>query len=164
MTVGVAYRVPGQGAVLVSDGRVTQDGHINTDSARKYVKCGSTVVLVAGEIGPVWRRLQEKPPRNMKAFLAMVDEAPDTCDWVAYDRRSDRLWLGGLRLSQAYVTLGSGDALALGALDAIPPARTLIAAEQAALRAVQITCRRRGDCGGRIRIVTVPRTGDVRVR
>lgn len=164
MTVGVAYRVPGQGAVLVSDGLITHDGAIISNMARKHVLCGSTVVLVAGEIGQLWRELQERPPRSFAAFLTAVASSSDDTDWLAYDRRSDRLWLGNARLSQAFATLGSGDSVALGALDAMPVARSLEMAEQTALRAVRITCQRRADCGGRIRTVVVPRRGVVSVK
>lgn len=164
MTVGIAYRVPGVGAVLVSDGRITHDGHIVSDTERKYVLCGSTVVLVSGDIGQLWRELQQKPPRSFSAFLAAAAASEDDTDWLAYDRRSDRLWLGDVRLSQAFATLGTGDSVALGALDAMPVARSLAVAEQAATRAVRITCRRRADCGGRIRTVVVPRRGNVSIR
>lgn len=163
MTVGVAYRVPGLGAVLVSDGRITHEAEIVSESERKYVICGSTACLVSGTVGHEWRKLQDHPPRSFKAFREALAELEDENDWLAYDRRSDRLWSGGLRLTQAFATLGSGASLALGALEALPVAKSLVDAEQRALAAVRVACRRHSECGGRLRVLVVPRRGAIRV-
>lgn len=156
--------MPGQGAVMVCDGRVTHTGHIVTDIERKFVRCGSTTVLVAGEIGPTWRGLQMNPPKKFAEFLNTVDCSDDDCDWLAYDRRTDSLWVGNNKIGHVFAALGSGDALALGALEAMPLAKTLSEAESAAQRAVKITCKRHSECGGRIRTIVVPRKGQVVVR
>src|ERR1700748_26490 len=164
MSVCVAYRVPGEGAVLVSDGRVTHDGELVSDHERKFVICGSTVCLVAGDIGPSWRALQEKPPKNFDAFREILDNGKDDTDWVAYDRRSDRLWLGEARVVTPFTTLGCGGSVALGALEVLPRALTLDAAEKNALKAVKAACRRNVNCGGKIRTVIVPRKGPLIIR
>lgn len=165
MTVGVGYRVPGLGAVLCSDGRVTHDDLIVSDSTKKYIVCGSTVVLIAGTVGQVWRQLQERPPRSFAAFREALAAHADEQDWLAYDRRSDRLWSGELQLSAPFGALGTGSSIALGALEALPLAKTLEAAERAALSAVRIACRRQASCGGRIRTVIVPgKRGTIVVR
>lgn len=164
MTVGVAYRVPGVGAVLVSDGRITHDGELVSDNARKYVLCGATAVIVSGEIGQAWRRLQEKPPRSFAALRTAIVESKEDNDWLAYNRSNDQLWLGEVRISGPFATLGSGASLALGALEVLPLARTLVDAEQVAQRAVRAACARHVECGGKIRTVIVPRKGDVTIR
>lgn len=159
MTVGVAYRVPPHGAVLVADGRVTHSGYVVASDTRKLVSCGATFVIVAGEVGATWRRLQETPPRSFAAFRRAMDGTKEETDWLAYDRTNDRLWSGDVRLSGLFAAVGSGDALALGALEALPLARTLEDATAAARRAVQIACKHNVECGGRIRILIVPRRG-----
>lgn len=164
MTVGVAYRVPGLGAVLISDGRVTHDSEIVTDSERKYVICGATACLVSGTVGQVWRQLQDRPPKSFAAFRAELAGSSDDTDWLAYDRRSDQLWSGDVRLGHAFATLGSGGSLALGALEALPVARTLEDAEKRASEAVRVACKRNVTCGGRLRVLVVPRRGAIVVR
>lgn len=164
MTVGVAYRVPGLGAVLVSDGRVTESGALVSDSERKYIVCGATAVLVAGVVGQVWRQLQEKPPRNFGAFRETVSGLEDETDWIAYDRRSDQLWLGDARLHRLFGTLGTGAGIALGALDVLPAPKTLEDAERAAIRAVAAAVRHNVLCGGRVRVLRVPRRGPITAR
>jgi len=161
MTVGVAYRVPGLGAVLVSDGRITHSDEIVSDHARKFVVCGSTAAVLAGTVGALWRQLQEKPPRSFAALRAAVAADPDETDWLAYDRRSDRLWAGEVRLVQPFAAIGSGASLALGALEALPLARSMPEAERHALTAVRAACRRNVTCGGKLRVLRVPRKGAV---
>lgn len=164
MTVAVAYRVPGEGAVLISDGRVTHDGSLVSDHEKKYVVCGTTVCLVSGDIGPSWRSLQEKPPKNFDAFRAILDDSKDDTDWVAYDRRSDRLWVGETRLVTPFATLGCGGSVALGALEVLPRALTLEAAEKAGMKAIKAACKWHVACGGKIRVVVVPRKGALLVK
>lgn len=162
VTIGVAYRVPGVGAVLAIDGRVTHDGEILTDSERKYIICGRTPVLISGVVGKVWRSLQEHPPRSFDAFLDAVDE--EETDWLAYDRRSDRLWLGAVRVAAPFAAVGTGDSLAIGALEALPIAKSLAAAQATVARVLRIVCRRHSECGGRARVLVVPRRGAIAVR
>lgn len=164
MTVGVAYRVPGKGAVLVSDGRVTHGTEIVSDHERKYVVCGATACLVAGDVGSVWRDLQEKGPRNFKAFRRALEQSDDETEWLAYDRYSDRLWSGHVRLVQPFATLGAGSSVALGALEALPVAKDMVAAEKAAVIAVRAACRWNVTCGGRVRVLVVPRRGEPMIR
>lgn len=156
MTVAAGYRVPSVGAVLVADGRVTHDGEIISDSETKLVVCGATVVAVAGTIGPCWRKLQAQPPKSYAAFLKAVDEFEEAdVDWLAYDRSTGRLWLGDVRITSPFATLGSGSSLALGALEALPIAKSLLEAEKAAVKAVQVACRRNATCGGKVRVAVV---------
>lgn len=157
MTVGVIYRVPA-GAVLVSDGRVTHIGEIVSDVERKNFLCGDMAIIVSGEIGQFWRRMQEKPPKTWRAFRAAFDASEDDSDWVAYDRRGGRLWLGDVRIASPYIAVGCGSSTALGALDVLTPARSLAEAEVAARRAVRAACGRHTECGGKVRTLVVPRT------
>lgn len=156
--------MPSKGAILISDGRVTFDGEIVSEHERKFVIAGTTACIVSGEIGQIWRQLQEKPPRSFAAFRATLATSEDDTDWLAYDRRSDRLWSGDVRLVQPFAALGSGSSLALGALEAQPVAKTLAEAEKAALRAVKVACRRHALCGGRIRVLLVPKRGPMVLR
>ena len=160
MTVGIAYRVPELGAVLVSDGRISRDGcGALTNDARKFAVCGPIGVLVAGEIGAFWRQLQESPPRSFAGFRKAVDATKEDTEWLAYDRSSGRLWLGDVRVAGLFTAIGSGDTLALGALEALPLARTLEDAERAGRRAVQIACKYCFECGGKVRALIMPRKG-----
>lgn len=169
MTVGVAYRIPSVGAVLVSDGRVTHSGGLVSDSEKKYVVCGTTVCLVSGVVGPMWRKLQEKPPRSFAAFRdalfenEKLEEHEDRTAWLAYDRHRDQLWSGEIRCATAFATLGSGGDLARGALEALPAAKTLEDAKARAVTAVKIACKCNVECGGRLRILVVPRRGPIQV-
>ena len=155
MTVGVAYRIPGVGAVMVSDGRVTHDGVICTDSARKYVQCGPVVVLLSGTVDDTWRQLQDKAPRTFSALRTILADG-DKFDWLAYDPRTDRLHAGGVHVVSAFSAIGSGSSLAIGALEVLPVPKTLEEAEAIATRAVRAACRHHIECGGRIRSVIVP--------
>jgi hypothetical protein len=149
---------------MVCDGRVTHADEIVSDVERKFVVCGATACLVSGTVGQVWRKLQERPPRSFAAFRTTLADSSDETDWLAYDRRSDRLWCGDVRLGQPFAALGSGSSLALGALEALPVARTMDAAEKTAIGAVRVACRRNVTCGGRIRVLIVPRRGAIVVR
>lgn len=156
MTVGVVYRVSG-GAVLVSDGRVTHGGEVVSDTAQKCFLCGPVGVIVAGEIGPLWRRLQERPPRTFKAFREAVDAESLSVEWLAYDPRSRSIWLSDVRISAQFAALGSGSSLALGALEVLPAPTSLVEAKRTAEKAVRAACRRHTECGGKIRSLMVPK-------
>ncbi len=159
MTVGVAYRVPGVGAVLVSDGRITNEGTIESDSERKLFECGPIAVIVAGDIGPFWRRMQAQPPKTFRSFMAAWDASEDDSDYLAYDRRSGHMWVSDVRIPSLFAAVGSGSHFALGALEAMPAAKTLEEAEAQATRAVRVAIKRHALCGGRVRVLTVRRRG-----
>lgn len=164
MTVGVAVRVPGAGAVLVCDGRVVRGGEIESDSEKKFVICGPTIVLVAGTVGLLWRKLQEKPPKNFKTFRNEVAEHGDETDWLAYDKTNGRLWSGDVQVPGAFATLGSGGSLAMGALEVLPLPKNLEEARLMATKAIRIACKRHTECGGRLRTIIVANRKPIEVR
>lgn len=171
MTVGVVVRVPGQGAVLVSDGRYTYGDEVCSDSHKKWFELGSAVGVWAGSAGGMWADLENKPPRNwaeLRERLAAPARGREY-DVMVYDRAKDRVihtdHEGDVVLPGNYGAVGSGGPFALGVLDAAKPPATLEAALKLAQRAVKIACKRNVFCGGRIRSVIVRgRRGSAEVR
>lgn len=161
MTVGIIYRVPGLGAVLGCDGRVSGNfGEILTDTDQKYLVGGSVIACCAGNLGGAWDPLIDDPPRtwaDLRKRVARPLEAEWEYTLLAYCRRTDSLWLtdqdsATLRLG-VYGAIGCGADLALGVLDASKPPRTLEAAEKLVRRAIAVACKRNSACGGRVRTV-----------
>jgi ATP-dependent protease HslVU (ClpYQ) peptidase subunit len=165
LTVCLGYRIPGEGAILACDGRVTDSGSfaILSDAEKKYALCGSVTVLMAGTMGKMWMQLQTNPPKSYKALRAAIDSHGDAdTEWLAYDKRADRLFVGDVMSSRNIAGIGAGSSFGLGALEALPLAKTLTEAHKAVSTAIAIACRRNASCGGRIRILTVPRKGAVK--
>lgn len=165
MTIGLAYRVPGVGAVLACDGRIVdaETNAIISDNEKKYVICGSVTVLVAGNFGKLWARIQTSPPKSYSTLRAAIDEnMEDDTEWLMYSRTEDRLYLGDLVIPRPIAGIGAGSPFGLGALEALPLAKTLDAAYKNVHAAMTIACRRNASCGGRVRILTVPRKGAIK--
>lgn len=173
MTVGVAYRVPGHGAVLCCDGRICDPdtGAVHTERAEKWMVGGSVVAMYAGEIGWAWLGLRDNPPKTWRELCERLEELRDReLDYsiLAYDRTKDRLVhtdsADGAALPGLYGAVGCGGSVALGALDASPAPTSLTAAAKLVARAVRIACRRNAMCGGRVRTLVIPgRRGAVTV-
>lgn len=165
MTVALAYRIPGAGAVMACDGRVTDanDSSILSDTERKYAICGPVTIMLAGSLGKLFVKLQdENPPKTFPALRALISEhSTDETEWMAYDKKSDRLYLGDVLMGRPIAGIGCGSAYGLGALEALPLARTLQDAHKAVSTAMAIACRRNAACGGKIRILTIPRKGSI---
>jgi hypothetical protein len=161
MTVCSAYRVPGLGAVMVCDGRVS-DGNstILTDTSEKWLVAGSAVASYAGAIGGKWLDLRDNPPKDWTALWAALIDHDATAhgldyEILAYDRKRDRLLRtdhqGSALTVGLYSAIGAGGDIALGVLDALPAPRTLEGAVKLCQRAVRAAIRRNASCGGRIR-------------
>lgn len=165
MTICLSYRVPGEGAILACDGRIL-DAETNTimsDADKKYVVCGATVVMMAGNFGKLFHEITTSPPKSFAGVRAAIDDnMNDDAEWLAYDKRSDRLYLNDLVLGRPIAGIGAGSPFGLGALEALPLAKTLEAAYKAVSIAMVIACRRNASCGGRIRILTVPKRGPIK--
>jgi len=166
VTVCLGYRIPGVGAVLACDGRIT-DGSSNdilSDNEKKYAICGNMVVLVAGTFGKLWNKIQTSPPKSFTALrMAINDHMGDDSEWLVYSKSEDRLYLGDMLVSRPIAGIGCGSAFGLGALEALPLAKTLEAAQQAVSTAMAIACRRNASCGGRIRLITIPKKGQIKI-
>lgn len=161
MTVGVIVRVPGQGAVLVSDGRYTCGDQVCSDSHKKWFELGSVVGVWAGSPGGLWVDLESRPPRNwaeLRERLAAPARGREV-DVMVYDRAKDRVihtdHEGDVVLPGNYGAVGCGAPFALGVLDGAKAPTSLEAAAKLATRAVKIACKRNVFCGGRIRTVIV---------
>jgi len=165
MTVGIAIRVPGAGAVLACDSRISGDGgHIFTDLEEKWLVAGTATAVYAGCVGGMWHKLRDAPPRNWTDLRAAI-ECPDAAsrgldyELLVYDRTQDRiLWTGQhgeATVVRTHAACGAGGAYAYGVLDAAKPPTTLDAAVALARRTIKIVCRRNMTCGGRIRILVV---------
>lgn len=171
MTVGIVYRVPGQGAVLGCDSRTCSgDGEIFSDQDEKWAQFGSVVACCAGEVGGLWLDVVASPPAGWAGFRKAftdpsADEQERSFELLAYDRRGDVLWhtdhRGEALKRGLFAAIGCGGPLAQGALDASAPPKTLDAAERLVRRALKIACRRHSSCGGRLRTVVIPRRGAI---
>ena len=176
MTVCAVIRVPGQGAVLVSDGRYSgpESGEIFSDTFKKWCVFGSVAAVFAGHVGGLMLDLEEKPPRNWAELRERIKdlEASDQdreYDVLLYDRTKDRIIhsgnAGDAALPGNHGVIGCGGSIALGVLDAAKAPTTLEAAAKLAFKAVKIACKRNVFCGGRIRTVIVRgRKGSAEVR
>lgn len=168
MTVGIIYRVPGHGAVIGCDSRLTDEsGAISSDHWEKWGIFGSVIACYAGTIGGLWQDLRDKPTKNWPEFRKAITDLDATqahdrdYEVLVYDRRKDIIWHTGHQGDAVrhggYAAIGAGGGIALGALDVSSPAKSLDSAERLVRRAVKISCRRHSSCGGRIKTVVVPR-------
>jgi len=157
--------VPGEGAILACDGRIldAETNEIRIDGDKKYIVCGSTVVMIAGNFGKLFHRIATSPPKSFAGVRAAIDDhVDDDSEWLAYDKRSDRLYLNDIVLGRPIAGIGAGSPFGLGALEALPLAKSLDAAFRAVSVAMIIACRRNASCGGRIRMLTVPKRGPIK--
>lgn len=163
MTVIVAVRLPGEGAVLAADGRVTQGTEIITDVCEKLSVCGSAILGASGQDGCLLPVLEQA--KNWQDVVrAGVDFASKwtSLNWnvVGYDRKADQLWYFDWDGSQIpvpgmFAAIGCGGTYALGYMDARPKPRSLEDAAVLARAAVKATCKRDALCGGRVRLILV---------
>lgn len=158
-TVLACYRVPGEGAVIACDSRVTMSTGVVSDTCDKWLVCGSVVLAVYGMDGGLPQAL--KPAKNWAEVMKRGTEYSKgtPLDWgvLAYDRRVDRVMLGEhlggqYQVSNVYCT-GAGGDYAQGWLDSQPRAKSLNAAAKLCRTALKAVFRRDVSCGGRIRIL-----------
>lgn len=166
MTICLAYRIPGEGAILACEGRIV-DPDTNTiisDADKKYLECGSVVAMIAGNFGKAFHKIASSGPKSFSSLRAAIDEnMDDDTEWLAYDKRTDRLYFNDIVLGRPIAGIGAGAPIGLGALEALPLAKTMDAAYKAVSIAMTIACRRNASCGGRIRILRVPKRGLVKI-
>ena len=166
MTICLGYRCS-EGAVMACDGRILDgdSNHILSDGDKKFVICGSTVAMVAGNFGKLFHRIAANPPKSFAALRAAITEnVSDDTEWLAYDKRADRLYLNDIVISRPIAGIGAGAPYGLGALEALPLAKSMDAAYRYISTAMAIACRRNASCGGRVRILMIPRKGSLQVR
>lgn len=157
MTCIVAYRVPGEGAVLSCDSRVTDESAIVTDTCDKWLICGNVLLGISGHDGGLMPTIA--PARSWADVVRLSAEYSRgrELEWeiLAYDRRADRLMSLDHHGTQLVLgnaaAAGHGAAYALGALDVLPRARSLDKAAALATKAVRVAIRRDTSCGGRVR-------------
>lgn len=170
MTVCVAVRVPGDGAVVGCDSRVSDSdtGYIFTDQDTKWLQTGSAIVLGAGCFGDLWQSLRASPPRSWsELYPKLVDKnAADNerdAEYLIYDRRKDRLLrcdsVGDVLVLGLSGAVGCGATLALGVIESAKTPESLDEAATLVQKALKLTCRKNAFCGGRIRTIVVPRKG-----
>ncbi len=163
MTVGIAVRVPGEGAVLVADGRVTDGGmRILTDYCDKTAVLGSCIALVAGSDG---RALADMLEAGVKSYAGVVEycrgrqEEDPTWQLIVWDRPTQRLMRIDSSLSEIEMGnsafIGCGGDNAQGTLAAWPRPKSLEEAAKQARRAAKLACAANAACGGRIRTIIV---------
>jgi ATP-dependent protease HslVU (ClpYQ) peptidase subunit len=163
MTVGIVIRVPGHGAVIGSDSRVTSGHDKVTDDCVKHIICGSVVVTVAGQDGALFELLRSaKTWRSVMERGATYNTLKPSQEWalLGYDRKTNRCLSFDSDLCQLDVgnlyAHGSGASYAMGAAAVCPRPRDLAAARRTVRRACAAAVRFNLGCGGKIRTVTIP--------
>lgn len=164
MTVAVAIRVPGKGAVLAADSRaIGHDGHIWSDDLRKIVRFPGVTVAVAGDLSvlTLLKRHDIQTCGDVRAFIEEVHNGDLDFTLLCYDRVRDRLWVmedtGGELEFSRHAVVGSGRPFAAGALQGYPSPKNLPDAVKIAKKAAAAACALHVECGGKIRSVTSER-------
>jgi hypothetical protein len=162
MTIGVVVRVPGLGAVVGCDSRITDSdtGAILSDIEEKWNVFGTCVCVYAGSVGGLWSRTIESNPRTWgdvrKGLIAPLAEDL-SFEYLAYDRTRDTLWYadhtGAAFRKGSNGVIGSGGPYAQGVLDASTPPKTLEMAERLVKRAINCAIKRQSSCGGRVKLL-----------
>lgn len=170
MTVLAVYRIPGEGAVLACDSRVTSSSGIVTDYCEKWLVCGSVMLAVYGTDGGLPQALEGA--KNWAEVMKRGCEFTQgkQLDWgiLAYDRKSDRVMLGDFLGGEYQVSnvhaVGAGGDYAQGWLDGQRKAKNLNEATKLCRAALKATFRRDVTCGGRIRtLIAEGRRGPVKL-
>lgn len=161
MTCIAVYRIPGEGAALACDSRLTGgEDEVITDNCKKWLVCGPVLVGFSGRDGGLIQALE--PARSWADVVKLADEytkGRESLDWdiLAYDRRSDRvlkLDSDGCQVSLANVAAtGSGGVYALGYIDASQRPATLDEAAKLLARAVRAAGNRHTACGGKAHVL-----------
>lgn len=163
MTCIIAARVPGRGAVIACDSRVTAGTEIVTDACDKWLVCGTVALAISGRDGGLVHALRgaKNLPELMKA-AAEYSSAHTEQNWllVAYDRTKDQLLQldsdGALMpCERRFVAGGSGGSYALGWIEAQRTPKTLATAASVSRDAVRAAMKRDCACGGRVRVLTI---------
>jgi 20S proteasome alpha/beta subunit len=155
MTIIVAIRVPGQGAVLACDSRVSIGDEIASDS---YVKCRAGAEVLYAACGTERGMLEQFEAHT---WPEVYDQALslELQDWslLAADKSGVYfLHHGGFRLRHPFkYATGSGAPFALGYMDACRPAKSVADAVHIAKGAVKCAIARDSGCGGKIRVITL---------
>lgn len=162
MTVCCAIVVPGQGAVLGCDSRVSNvaTADILSDACEKFIVAGSVTALISGDIGLLDHIVAA---RNIEGLRMLAAEYSDgrglSWDLLTYCRKSERLvYLDQAGVAQPlgeFYATGSGAGYALGCLSSSPRPKDLIQAQKLVRKAVRIAIKHNAACGGRIRVLTV---------
>ena len=157
MTVLVAVRVPGKGAVIMADSQGTApDGRLY--EVDKIVKGKYVVAAACGALATVsaLRHSGIKAWNDIRQFALDHGENHDF-KLVCYDRQCDQLWTidnnGAETTHSHWAAEGSGSAFAAGLLEDASPSKSLKEAMSLARRATTVACRLHVECGGEIRWV-----------
>lgn len=154
MTTVVAIRVPTHGAVMVADGKISDDsGRIWSTTARKLLQLNAATVGVAGNLVVLdeLKRAQPHTATEVKEFLR--DSAfVSPYELVCYDRINDLLWSfdqNGMYVEYPFwVAIGIGGQIASGALMMSSPPTGLDDAVVLGRQAVKASAALNGFCGG----------------
>lgn len=157
MTVICAVRVPGKGAVIMSDSQGTApDGRLY--EVEKIIRFPGVVVAACGALATV-SALRHYKAKAYADILTFVIEHGENHDFklICYDRVKDKLWTidsnGSETTHSHWAAEGSGSAFAAGLLDDAPTSKTLKEAVSLARRAAAVACRLHVECGGPLRWV-----------
>lgn len=149
--------------VFAVDSRITLEGAIVSDDAKKYVRTRKQVAVFAGD----WADCQAA-----MSALKTPDKPIKAKNWesLAYDRAIDRLSSisgdGCADPVKQFECIGSGADAAWGFLAAaLTPAvlRDTLQVKHVARAALRAACKRHSSCGGRLRVLVIPRKTTTRV-
>jgi hypothetical protein len=154
MTVVVAIKVSGQGAVLVADGKVSDDtGRIWSTTSKKIVQLTAATVGVAGNL-VLLDELKRAAPHTADGVKEFVRENAFMTPYelVCYDQIYERLWTldeDGMYIEYPHwVAVGIGGPIASGAMMMARPPTTLSDALMLGRQAVKASAALNGFCGG----------------
>ncbi len=157
MCVGVL--VPGKGAVIGTDGRLSEGDRIITDSFSKVRRFGDAIVSFCGVPALDWAKGAKSwagvvlKARNHHADIGLEH---GVWELFGYDEKTQRLLatdtLNEVDVGNRYAT-GSGGMFALGALEVLPVPESLDEAAKHVRAAIRVAIARSMSCGGQIRIL-----------
>ena len=163
MTCLVGYRIPGVGAAIACESRLSAGTVIASDECKKWLVCGSVVLAVSGTDGGLLPALSKARCRTW----AQVEEAaeeysrPRGLSWemIAYDQRLDLMVVcdssGCVQATDCYAS-GSGGSYAWGWFESRPRPETLPDVARTLRASVRAAIRRDSGCGGRVWSVRAP--------
>lgn len=152
MTAIVGVWVRGKGAVIASDGRLSDtEGTIHSDREIKVVRCSWGLLAVSGDI-------QALPSLARARTMQDAYELPVPgleYNAIAYDGSGLYSWdhtRSVIRVRE-HCAEGCGGSIALGALEVGDKVRSLASAAVKARLAVKAAIRRNVGCGGKVRVL-----------
>lgn len=160
MTSIVGVRVRGVGAVIASDGQVSNQGHTILKTDYVKIRCFDTFTVgVAGDASMLnWVR--QFSGSTFREFRTSLEGSGLNSDFelLVYDALKDRLmtvYHQGATLKQKwFAAIGSGSPYMLGALEMVQSPKTLEEARDICEAVIGVACKLDAHSSGKIRTAT----------